>query len=157
MDEQSVRINHIASPYFGAGISPFKEGTELYDILMNHSVPDALSAQLVLNEAYDIDYGIFDHDNPSAEDSVMAVIGMHGAETVWGDSKLYSLMDELVACRIPELTNTSLQDLLNWPRHHLDRMIKRYKPGAKKEAETVKEIEEAIAESKRQQQQQTQK
>lgn len=129
------------------GKSPFQEGSELHDIIMNHTVPDALSAQLVLNEAYDIDFGIFDHGAAEGEDAVMSIIGAHGAEMLWGESKLYALMDELVACRIPELTNTSLQDLLHWPRHHLDRMIRRYKPGAKKEAQQMQEVERALKEA----------
>jgi hypothetical protein len=148
-DEGNTTIHHVAAPFFGHGISPFQEGTESFDLIMNHSAPDGMTAQLLLMEAYDIDYGLFPHGEVDGPDGIMSVVGAHDAEMLYGESKMYALMDELVSCRIPEMTNTSVHTLLEWPKYVLDRMIKRYRPGAQKDAQTAEELKRAIAEAQR--------
>lgn len=106
---------------------------------MTCEAADGFAAQLVLAESYDIDYGLYKHGE--IENDPMAIINMHDGELIYGESKLFLLMDELIACRIPEHTNTPVLQLLEWPKHVLDRYIAKYRPRAQKEAETVRQME----------------
>lgn len=83
---------------------------------------DDWTAQLALMETYDQHYGIFDHE-AHLHDDPLSVIGMHPAENTVRGSRLELMTLELVACRIPELTNTPLLELLNYPRWLLERFL----------------------------------
>jgi hypothetical protein len=90
-------------------------------------------------EEYDQTYGIFDHES-FGEDDPLAIIGMHPAEDVITGGRIELLMNELMACRIPEITNTPLIDLMNYPRHYLDRLLKEGRKARKKEDDVVDQI-----------------
>ena len=138
-------VRHVGSPSFGEGITPFTEGTDAFDTIMNLKADDGFTAQLALAESYDIDYGLYQHG--ALENDPMAVINMHPGELVYGESKMFALMDELIACRIPEHTNTPVADLLQWPKFMLDRYINKYRPRAQKESETVRQMELQLEQS----------
>lgn len=120
----------------------------MYDLIAGASVDDGMTAQLLMTEAYDQGYGIFDHESFDATDP-LSIIGMHPAEDIITGSKISVLEDELVAIRLPELTNTPLVELMNWPKYKLDRWINKLRPGVQKEQERTKELERQLEENQR--------
>lgn len=108
---------------FGAGISPYTENSPLYNLIMKGKVKDDYTSQLAFLEEYDRAFGIFDHDK-DPENDPLSIIGMHPAEDMITGSRIKSLMDELIACRIPELTHTPLLELMSFPRWVLDGLLK---------------------------------
>jgi len=89
---------------------------------LNWEGQDDWTAQLGLMESYDQYYGIFDHE-AHVHDDPLSIIGMHPAENTVKGSRLELMTLELVACRIPELTNTPLLELLTYPRWLLERFL----------------------------------
>jgi hypothetical protein len=90
-------------------------------------------------EEYDQTYGIFDHESYGESDP-LAIIGMHPAEDVITGNRIQLLMNELMACRIPEITNTPLIELMHYPRHYLDGLLKEGRKARKKEDDVVEQI-----------------
>lgn len=124
---------------FGKGINPYAPGSPLYDLIMRRKVADDWTSQLAFMEEYDQTYGIFDHDL-NGDNDPLAIIGMHPAEDVITGGRIQLLMNELMACRIPEITNTPLIELMNYPRHYLDGLLKEGRKARKKEDEVVDQI-----------------
>lgn len=110
---------------------------------MNLTANDAIAAQLVMMEAYDIDYGLFDHDALGPTEDPMAVIGMHDGERIWEGSRMLLFMDELISLGLPEKLNMPIDQLMTWPKHILDRYVARYKPVADRERATIDDMEKA--------------
>jgi len=106
---------------------------------MNETIPDDWTRQLAMMETYDQSMGIFDHDSAEMTDP-LSVIGFHPAEDPVTGNRLEILMRELIACRIPELTNTPLAELLNYPRHLLDMLLKDGRKARKKEEADITQL-----------------
>jgi len=109
---------------FGEGISPYKPGTHTYDIILNTQTDDDRTKRLILLEAYDQTFGLFDHVNEGFKpENQMAIMRMHPAEDMATGNRLRGLMRELVACRIPEMTNEPLSKLLEYPLDILEEYL----------------------------------
>ena len=114
---------------------------------------DDWTAQLSMMETYDQYYGIFDHDTHMLDDP-LSIIGMHPAENAITGSRLELMTLELVACRLPELTNTSLMDLLQFPRWFLDKLLedgRKVRKAEEEEAAKMRKNLEEMAANKQQQ------
>lgn len=120
------------------------------DNILNWKGKDDWTAQLSLMEEYDQYYGIFDHEAHMLTDP-LSIIGMHPAENAISGSRLELMSLELVACRIPELTNTPLLELLGYPRWFLDKLLedgRRVRKNEEEEAEKMKKHLEEMAAGK---------
>lgn len=106
---------------------------------MRGSAEDDYVAQLALMEAYDQEYGIFDHDGLSNLDP-LAVIGMHPSEDPVTGSRLDIVLREMIATRLPELTNTPLLDLLEMPRWFLDKLLAEARKNRKEEERIAQDL-----------------
>lgn len=96
----------------------------MYDVILNTKIDDDRSKRLVMLEAYDQTFGIFDHENEGHKpENQMAIMRMHPAEDMATGNRLRGLMKELVACRIPELTNEPLSTLLKYPLDILEEYL----------------------------------
>lgn len=96
----------------------------MYDVILNTRIDDSRSKRLVMLEAYDQTFGIFDHEKEGHKpENQMAVMRMHPAEDMATGNRLRGLMKELVACRIPELTNEPLSRLLKYPLDILEEYL----------------------------------
>jgi len=114
----------VVSIDFGEDISPYTQGTHMYDVIMNTKIDDPRSKRLVMLEAYDQTFKLFDHANLGhLPEHQMAVMRMHPAEDMATGNRLRGLMKELVACRIPELTNEPLSRLLQYPLDILEEYL----------------------------------
>lgn len=114
--------------------------------MLTHGSHDDWTAQLSMMEEYDKYYDIFDHDLHADHDP-LSIIGMHPAENPITGSRLETLALEVVAYRIPELTNSSLLEVLNFPRWLLDRYVadgRKARIRDEKEAEEMKENLDAL-------------
>lgn len=109
----------------------------MHDILLKTTEYDDWTAQLLFMESYDQGYGIFDHDTLDIG-RPLSIIAMHPAEDHLRYSRMRNLMREVISCRIPELTQTPLLDVLNFPRDVLDELLK---DGRKARDKTTVEIE----------------
>lgn len=107
---------------FGRKKPPLRKGSDILETILTWKGNDDWTAQLALMETYDQHYGIFDHE-AHLHDDPLSVIGMHPAENTVKGSRLELMTLELVACRIPELTNTPLLELLTYPRWLLERFL----------------------------------
>lgn len=115
--------HHIGLHDFGKEITPFTEGTPLYNLIMGKTVKDDFTSQLMFLEAYDETFGIFDHATFDHNDP-MSIIAMHPSEDMVTGSRLVSYSRELMACRIPELTNKPIDELMRLPKWYLDDLLK---------------------------------
>lgn len=90
---------------------------------MDETITDDWTRQLAFMETYDQSMELFDHErNP--EGDPLSVIGMHPGEDAVTGNRLEVLMCELIACGIPEQTQTPLHQLLQYPRYLLDRLLR---------------------------------
>ncbi len=87
------------------------------------NVEDPITKQINFIEAYDSTYGIYDHTSPTA--SPMAVFAMHPHEDTITNNHLVTLMFRIMASKLPEYTNCSLTDLLEYPRPILMQLLVR--------------------------------
>jgi len=106
---------------------------------MEDTIRDDFSRQLAFLEAYDKTYGIFDHDLKGSSDP-LAIIGHHPAEDVVTYSRTELLLTEILATRLPELTNTSLMELLELPRWFLDKLLEKGRINRKKEEAATEKL-----------------
>lgn len=110
---------------------------------MNDTIKDDWTRQLAMMEAYDQSYSIFDHESFETTDP-MAIIGMHAPENAYTNNRLDNLIRELVACRIPELLNTSIVDLLEFPLWRLEKYLKEGRKVRVAEDELSDQLEKAL-------------
>lgn len=92
---------------------------------------DDILKHLEMLEEYDITTGIKDHlaaDN----DDLWTVMETHPEEDPVTGSRALLLIDELIVLKVPELTHTSLPDLLRFPLHVLTHLIQRCRDAANK-------------------------
>lgn len=109
---------------FGENVSPYTAGTATYEVILNTKVKDDRSKRLIMLEAYDQTFGIFDHEALGhLPENQMSLMRMHPAEDTETGSRLRGLMRELVACRIPEMTNEPLSQLLKYPLDILEEYL----------------------------------
>lgn len=115
----------------------------MYNTILNIKNADAVTANLALLESYDQDFGLFNHDTDAGK-TPFAVLRMHPAENPTAGSKTMLIIRELLACRVPELTNTPLMELLEYPRWILDEILEEARPAAKKEQHMMAELNNRI-------------
>ena len=107
-------------------------------LLINNRVEDDITQMLELTEEYDHTFGLYDH---RSEKDLLSVFYQHPEEDPVTHSRLEIMAMELITLRIPELTNESLTDLLDYPRWFLDRLIKRVKPLREKERKALEGLQ----------------
>lgn len=125
---------------FGHGKYPFARGSTILENILEWRGKDDWTAQLSMMEHYDKFYGIYDHEAHERDDP-LSIIGMHPAEDAVSGSRLELTALDVLACRLPELTNTPLMDVLKYPRWFLERLLD--------DARKVRRVEEEEAEKMR--------
>lgn len=87
----------------------------IQDLIDNNPVMDNVTAQLVLNEAYDIGFGIFNHDHDSLWNP-LSMVAVHEAEDVESYSRQEHLIRRFLMSKIHKQTGLSLTQFLELPR-----------------------------------------
>lgn len=113
-------MNHVALQGFGLDIDLFSEETPLGRLLYRKKIDDDITARLELLEEYDSTFGLYDH---SKEVDMFSVMYQHPEEDpITGSSSLNKVI-EILSLKVPELTNDSLTNILNYPKWLLDSII----------------------------------
>lgn len=86
---------------------------------------------------YDEEYELYKHSESSDLDSVFF---QHPEEDVVTGSRYEKLVLELLSLKVPEVTNESLSDLLEYPRYLLEKIIKEVKKVRAKEANALSNL-----------------
>ncbi len=108
---------------------------------------DSISTKLVLQEAYETMYTIFDHENPAlSKMRPLAVVAMHPKENASEYSKLYRFFYRYTQHRIHELFGVSVTQMLELPHEIVEKMFEISAQHAKKE---TPQIEGAMRELER--------
>lgn len=103
--------------------------------MINKTIKDDISKELSLLEEYDKTFDLFDH---SQEDDLISIVYMHPDEDPLTGSKGIAMINEIIGLRVPELTGESLGDLMAYPRHVLEHLMKVASKHRTKEAELFK-------------------
>lgn len=79
-------------------------------------------AQVLLNEAYDIEYGIFDHAGSTAEDR-LKLVAVHSTEDIYDDTLLDVYTERFVLLGVYEITGVSLDRFWKLSRLEADKLL----------------------------------
>jgi hypothetical protein len=128
--------------WFGRDVNPYEPGNPIYNLIMNENIKDDWTQNLAFMEAYDTAFKIHDHEN---SDHPFSIIGMHPAEDATTGDSISHLMAELISCRIPEVTNTPLLQLMEqYPRWRLNKLIEQGRKARNKEEKALEGVERSI-------------
>jgi hypothetical protein len=103
---------HTALP--GFGLSRIGQKGRLEGLLENASNLDSMTAQLVLREAYDEDYGIYDHS--SEQGRPLALVGKHVKEDYHEYGGLYRAIYQFNVNEVHKNWGFTLTEFLDLPR-----------------------------------------
>ncbi len=121
---------HLLDPHFGVTVNPYDRDQPVMKELLEGKRLDPLTTQLSLMECYDIQYGLYDH--LSEHSDPRALFHQHAAEDYITGSLLEIRLREILHKRLPELLNTPLMDILQYPNWMLDMLLS--SPEAKPES-----------------------
>lgn len=106
------------------------KGCELEDFLNRNLDPlkdsvDLSVGQLYLQERYETEAGIYNHDISVATeiDSSLAILGMHPAEDIMSYSGVRKRMIEYIEADVKEYFGLDFYEFLAQPRYTLDLML----------------------------------
>ena len=98
-------------PRFGFSVDNKKAIDEIYAI--KKSV-DSITAKMLLREAYEIDYNVFDHDRDTTRP--LALVAMHPKENASEHSELYNTIRRFELYGVGAKFNVTLAEFLSLPR-----------------------------------------
>lgn len=101
---------------------------------------DNLMAQLMLNEAYDIEYGLYDHDNPENDHPFQSQL-MFDQEKILEDSPMNDLFETYHIYQINKWFGLDLLQFINLPAVRFDQLIKIANKLAEKENQRIANAE----------------
>jgi hypothetical protein len=93
------------------------ENNVLYTTLKEYPTKDGITNEMVLQEVYDIAFGVNDHSNDS---SPLSLIKMHPTEDVHSRSMLYSRVKRYINMDIHQSTGLNLTNFLELPREMVE-------------------------------------
>lgn len=99
------------------GLNVVGRDAELNKLLDNVKSLDSIQAQIVLRDAYDTSYGIYDHSNENPN-RPMALVGMHPAENTTYHSRLYNAIRRYKIYDVKTHFGLSLTEFLELPREY---------------------------------------
>lgn len=104
---------HVLHPRFG--LSLIGERTVIDDLLARVKDVGSISAQILLREAYETIYRIYDHDAPDPS-RPLAMVAMHEKENVTEHGALYNAMRRYAASDIARRFNLTPGEFFSYPR-----------------------------------------
>ncbi len=93
------------------------ENNVFYSTLREYPSKDGITNGMVLQEVYDIAFGVNDHSNDS---SPLSLIKMHPTEDMHSRSMLYSRVKRYINMDIHQSTGLNLIDFLELPREMVE-------------------------------------
>ena len=104
---------------------------------------DNITAQLILTEAYDIEYGLYDHDNPELEHPFQSQL-MFEQEKILDHSPMMRLYETYSLYQIQKWFGISLLEFINMPAVRFDQLIKLSNKLAEEENERLTNAEKQM-------------
>ena len=98
------------------------EQSELNRLVFKSRTTDNLMSQILLSEAYDIDYGIYDHNNSASED-VLKLVAKHAIEDVDQKTLLDIYTERFVLLDVYNTTGLSLERFWKLDRLDADKIL----------------------------------
>lgn len=98
------------------------EQSELNRLVFKSRTTDNLMSQILLSEAYDIDYGIYDHNNSAPED-VLKLVAKHAIEDVDQKTLLDIYTERFVLLDVYSTTGLSLERFWKLDRLDADKIL----------------------------------
>lgn len=98
------------------------EQSELNRLVFKSRTTDNLMSQILLSEAYDIDYGIYDHNNSAPED-VLKLVAKHVIEDVDQKTLLDIYTERFVLLDVYSTTGLSLERFWKLDRLDADKIL----------------------------------
>lgn len=109
-------------PFFGADVNPYDPEVPIMKSLLTGRHKDPMTEELALLEAYDTQYGLYNHNSQTA--SPGGVFHMHPGEDYLSGGLLEVRTLEIIHKRLPELLGTPFLDILKYPTWFLDFILK---------------------------------
>lgn len=132
----------------GFGVRFYNKPTILESILEKGKQLDNIAAQLVIRDAYETQYGIFDHG--SAEAGPLALVEHRPKEDVTEYGSLYRTFYQYHLYEVHKEWGLSVTDFLNLPREYCALILR---ISSERAARLTKETNEQIRKTKQAQQQ----
>lgn len=98
------------------------EKSELNRLVFKSRTTDNFMSQILLSEAYDIDYGIYDHNNSAPED-VLKLVAKHAIEDVDQKTLLDIYTERFVLLDVYSTTGLSLERFWKLDRLDADKIL----------------------------------
>lgn len=98
------------------------EQSELNRLVFKSRTTDNFMSQILLSEAYDIDYGIYDHNNSAPED-VLKLVSKHAIEDVDQKTLLDIYTERFVLLDVYSTTGLSLERFWKLDRLDADKIL----------------------------------
>lgn len=98
------------------------EQSELNRLVFKSRTTDNFMSQILLSEAYDIDYGIYDHNNSAPED-VLKLVAKHAIEDVDQKTLLDIYTERFVLLDVYSTTGLSLERFWKLDRLDADKIL----------------------------------
>lgn len=98
------------------------EESDLNRLVFKSRSTDNLMSQILLSEAYDIDYGIYDHNNSAPED-VLKLVAKHAIEDVDQKTLLDIYTERFVLLDVYSTTGLSLERFWKLDRLDADKIL----------------------------------
>lgn len=99
---------------------------------------DNILAQMVLNEAYDIEYGLYDHDNPDLSHPLQGVLSVETEHTL-SQGPVKTLFEIYYKAGIQKYFGISLLEFIELPAIRADQLLKIANDFTRQENELVEE------------------
>lgn len=118
---------HVCSSTFGENIS---EENALREVITTSPKVCSTDAQLLLMEAYETTYGIFDHDNFSRP---LSLVAMHSGEENAKSSKLYERFRQFRTKNVFKHFGINLLEFLSMPTEYCNYVLELAEEASKEE------------------------
>jgi hypothetical protein len=127
----------------------------LVQILREAKKTDPIGSKMILNQAYENTFGIYDYVSQAmkernlAEPSLkepLSSVSMHYAENYCETSRLYELIQLYEICKIYQIYRISLSEFLEYPHDLVEYMLKTASEKTRKESKQTENMMEELKE-----------
>lgn len=131
--------------YLGFGLDREDKPGPIEDLLREAGILESRDAQLLMREAYEQAYGLFDHEHYSVK-RPLSIVGMHPKENTSAYSLLYRTFYKYRQLDIAKDWGLSIDEFLALPREYVHLIFKITEERIQEEAP---KIQAALAEMKK--------
>lgn len=105
----------------------------LQDLIDTQPKQKSIEAQMLLLEAYQTSYGIYDHFNSDARNNPLKIVAMHPKENVIDLGPKINLMRRYMLYNVRQYSGKSFEDFVALPRHEVKQWLDLCEEATKKD------------------------